>query len=434
MRVQANAFCRAFLVTALVGCCVGTDRGVAADRRPLCDPLLRGTVCQDPPQGLHSAESHRVGSTFTLTYADVVGNTNAGFDHPTEGAARRAVLDAVLTYVSELVDFTGSADLVVCSINDPVGALGWGAPYFDISGSGCREVYSYTHLTTGVDPDPMLFDAEIGINFASAWHTDLETSPPPGEYDLFSVLLHEVVHALGFISSLAADPSGLGVGPNGSLIDVRSNGFDEWLETSGFPLFDCPFGEFVVDPSVLTSSVQHGGSNAVSAWLALGESGKPKMFTPSTWAQGGSVTHWDPVLSGGSVMSPSIGAGELKRVPSSLDMAALVDIGYSGVVVDAPNPAEVIPSTAALHVTPNPATDQVTISFQAGRPAGFGRLEVLDVSGRVISTLWAGPVRPQMETVTWRGGVDGGEAPNGVYWIRLSSPTVESTSRLVWLR
>lgn len=80
----------------------------------------------------------------------------------------------------------------------------------------------FDHITTGVDPDPLNYDAMIQVNFDQL--IDLANGLPATQilyqnnsavsptvacfYDLFSVLLHEMTHNLGWVSFI-----GEGAGP-----------------------------------------------------------------------------------------------------------------------------------------------------------------------------------------------------------------------------
>jgi len=46
--------------------------------------------------------------------------------------------------------------------------------------------------------------ADEGINFGQNWNSDFLSSTASNEFDLFTVVLHEVSHALGFSSGINA--------------------------------------------------------------------------------------------------------------------------------------------------------------------------------------------------------------------------------------
>ena len=75
----------------------------------------------------------------------------------------------------------------------------------------------------------------------------------------------------------------------------------------------------------------------------------------------------------------------------------------------------------ALHpAVPNPVTGDVQIGFDL-REAGLVRLDILEVSGRVVAEL---PSRV-WTAGTWETQRNGKGVPSGVHWVRMSVGTHE---------
>jgi subtilisin family serine protease len=88
----------------------------------------------------------------------------------------------------------------------------------------------------------------------------------------------------------------------------------------------------------------------------------------------------------------------------------------------------------ALMAYPNPAPGQLRFGFTAPARADVD-LAVYDVMGRRTRTLLRGTVDPGVQYVPWDGRDDRGrDAPGGVYFARLLSPTGNRTIRLVLRR
>jgi hypothetical protein len=173
---------------------------------------------------------------FRLYYEDFLQGA-AGFNDASVGAARRTTLCAVLDYVEDTLALNVNPpndyiDLYIdhswSALNPAptnVRYLATGGTYY-ASNSGYGNTPGYydgnvmLHATTGTDPEPGVYDGVILVNFDKFY-----VSNPPFPlaaypicywdnyqntagsccFDLYSVLMHEVTHALGFLSGVAED-------------------------------------------------------------------------------------------------------------------------------------------------------------------------------------------------------------------------------------
>ncbi|MCP3902065.1 MAG: hypothetical protein GY715_00390 [Planctomycetes bacterium] len=279
------------------------------------------------------------GPTFTVEYLDVTNDTDFGFDDPALGSVRRDTVQAMLAYVSTILDHTGSADLEFqLSQSDGTGALASAGPFFFDAPGTCVDPFTLIHITTGTDPFGSVPDARVTVDFGYTWNSDTG-APMTGESDLFSVLLHEVTHALGFISSLRSScaPSCCVPAPG---VDTRYVGYDAILVqgSTSANLVNCSNGEYVGGDLVGgAGGVLMNGTAINAAWAALGLTGSPPMHTPDPFSCGASVGHWGrpsdhPDMPDAVVMQPSLTIGSERRTYHPLDIAALDDIGYAVVV------------------------------------------------------------------------------------------------------
>jgi hypothetical protein len=84
-----------------------------------------------------------------------------------------------------------------------------------------------------------------------------------------------------------------------------------------------------------------------------------------------------------------------------------------------------------LRVSPNPAGGHRTFTFATTIP-GHVRLDVFDVAGRRIATIFNGHLEPGLRTIPWDGRADSGaRIANGLYVVRLSTPTGRQAMRML---
>jgi hypothetical protein len=194
----------------------------------------------------------------------------------------------------------------------------------------------------------------IQVNSEANWNERGDDKPRTNEYDLESVILHEVAHGLGFLSTDVYD-NFFGYGS----ID-QPTPFDAYIQTpDGRRLADMP-----------TPSLELGKTlTAPLYWI--GENGKRvnggekiKMYTPAIYEPGSSVSHLDEVTFSKSgldaVMTPNLDAGEVFHQPGPLllammeDMRAKPPVGLAVSVPDAPRNVEALISNQSAIITFDP--------------------------------------------------------------------------------
>jgi plastocyanin len=87
-----------------------------------------------------------------------------------------------------------------------------------------------------------------------------------------------------------------------------------------------------------------------------------------------------------------------------------------------------------INASPNPFFSQATLELRVPRsePA---RVEIYDITGRSISVLADRGFDAGMHPLVWDGRIDGGaDAPGGIYYAKVMTPTATVTARLILVR
>jgi cysteine-rich repeat protein len=268
-----------------------------------------------------AAPDETIGGTFRVTYEDLSSATGVGFDDPVSGAARRETLRAVLLHVTSVLDVPGTADLLVrASQTDGRGPLAAAGPYL-LPLTGFQGGLVFEHLTTGVDPLANELDGVVTVDFGFRWNTET-SGPSPVEYDLYTVLLHEVTHALGFVSVVGPDgASALGNEQGLGLFSL----FDAFLVRGSTeqPLV-LAGGEINASAEDVTSGdVLFAGSRSETAYGSF-----PPVFAPDPFLEGSSIGHWSFATGADGVMLPAVERGERRREYKAWELQTLGDLGY----------------------------------------------------------------------------------------------------------
>ena len=172
----------------------------------------------------------------------------------------------------------------------------------------------------GRDLDKNNPEVVIQVNSLAAWNTRNDGLPSRSEFDLQSVFIHELGHGLGFLSTDSYDPF-FGYGSI-----EQPTPFDAYLQLDdGRRLSDLPSPSLELGKA-LTSNLSWSGPKGIAANGGV----KPKIYTPSRYESGSSVSHLDEATfskSGvNSVMTPNLDAGEIFREPGPLLLAMMEDM------------------------------------------------------------------------------------------------------------
>jgi len=289
---------------------------------------------------------------FKLYYAD----ENTGFADPTYGQNRRNILEQVLKDISILITTNGQlkpspypaenterfiairvlpSDGTYIPNNDILaGATQY---YFDL-GTGITYGTVWHYINAGYDPYYNIFETPhyhgaMVVNFTKNWNTDLTRNATTSEYDLYSVLLHEITHMLGF-SSLIED-GGLSVLTNSNQPGMYSI-FDTYLKVGGTSVlvnnsnnnnaYNVDVDNYFAGYN-LSLNMNGGCGNLTFNYPELNNLSEP-VYNPTTYAQGSSYSHFTCGSSNEYLMAAVSDIGTTLRHLHLNEVRVLKAIGY----------------------------------------------------------------------------------------------------------
>ncbi len=166
-------------------------------------------------------------------------------------------------------------------------------------------------------------EADINASFSSTfnWYLGTDGNTPGGMHDFVTVVLHEIGHGLGFFALNSYDDA------NGE--GRRNPGvFDRYIEDgSGVNIYDVPnnsteLGDFYTSNNLFVNSPLATTSNGGA---------RPKIYAPSNYNGGSSISHWDENTYNGTVdalLTPQIGSGESVHDPGPNMMSFFAEMGW----------------------------------------------------------------------------------------------------------
>lgn len=284
---------------------------------------------------------------FRLHFDDA--GTNTGFDDAVAGAQRAAVACQVFTDISNLIHEAqspyssitnlGSGNSYVeiqvqTSLNSSTNpTLGMAGQYFLTTSPGIVHGSVWQTINSGMDTWFAINASNLGtvgiyhgllqINFGHNFYTGTATSGIGAtQSDLYSVILHEAIHALGFGSLIDQNGKSKLTNTNPGIYSF----YDTYLtDVSGNKLINttnCYTSTFnTIDLPKLTTScaIKLNGTNPVF------------VVSDAIWSNGTSLSHYPAACgnTGNYVMKPSMATGTTKRFPDIAELTALCDLGYS---------------------------------------------------------------------------------------------------------
>ena len=268
--------------------------------------------------------------TFNFNYQDGAG---AGFHDPTLGAIRQAALQQAADALGGYFQHTATITINVTSFNlASHGTLATAGSDLSFGGSGYfRTIVQEKIITNGAnDLNGAADDGTAVFNFGQLWGYSGTVSA--AAYDFKSTAMHEMAHALGFLSQI--DASGRGAQGNPSGNPDAWAVFDDWLtdNTGGGLINDTTFAFDTSKTGVLAGGSANGvffsGPNARAAFGGQ----RVPIYSPNPYENGSSGSHTDDNTFGGAgafLMNAAADTGPGIQTLSGIELGIFQDLGYT---------------------------------------------------------------------------------------------------------
>lgn len=306
----------------------------------------------------------------TTSYFNLYFEPGCGMEDTTNPIhnARRAVMCKVFEDISNFItsplSTTGNKVNIwvrnIANMSVPSGTLGLASSYYlptpNVGGILDGEIWKTIHL--GVDSYTNVmggtnnfYHGRVSFNFNDPsinWNTNLSINSPSNLYDLYTVILHEVVHSLDFNSFINQNGNSIDPFPYYTRYDtfLRTNNNIPLLTIGSCSMYDVSFNS-AVSPTVLRpgctlpNNLSNGVLNTTicnNAIKYVGSSTVP-VYTPTCFEQGSSLSHFEDMLyptctspysnDNYFVLSNANGVGKTKRYLKPEERNVLCDIGYN---------------------------------------------------------------------------------------------------------
>ncbi len=238
-------------------------------------------------------------------------------------------------------------------------------------------------------------DVEMYVNSNINWYFGTSGTVPAGQYDLATIILHELCHGLGFLS-LAKDSTGIGSfgmlrnadfynlvtafpWPN---LDTLPSVFDNFLVSNLNQKLDSfPNPSTTLATKFTNNNVFFNGANAMAANGGV----NPRIYAPGTFTLGSSITHLNestyPAGNPNELMTPNGNPAYSLHNPGPICIGILKDIGWNI------NPSlkinEENKEINKFSIYPNPSNNQIYISTTIAKEK-IKSIEVKNMLGETI--------------------------------------------------
>lgn len=258
-------------------------------------------------------------STFIITYEDVPTQAQTAFKYATD-IWSNVLVSSIPIRIH--VTYKSLASTTLAS-------SGATRIYRDFNNAPYPSVWypvALAEAINGKELNEEAVDININVNSSIRWSYQTDGRTTSGVYDFVTVILHEIAHGLGFVSSFG-------------VTDTNNQG--KWGQADLPLIFDL-FVQNLSNQSLQDTRLFGNPSTDLLAQLTSiqlkfdlpGQRSPliPRLFAPRTYAAGNSISHLDesiyPQGNANSLMTPNIRSAEVIHQPGDLTKRILNQLGW----------------------------------------------------------------------------------------------------------
>lgn len=222
-------------------------------------------------------------------------------------------------------------------------------------------------------------DIILTLNSSINWYTETDGNPLSTQYDLVTIVIHELIHGLGFFNSFNVGNASGYYGVGSLSVPLI---FDTFVENlAGAKLTDTLA---FANPSAGLMNELVSGKLFFNGPLVqkYTQGGKIQLYSPTPWSSGSSVSHLDEENTSdeNGLMTPFIDKGEAIHDPGKLTISMLGDLGWINTRIIHDPPKDTEENLSQITLTAEIKSDTTYDHNKVGVVWSFDRFETSDTT------------------------------------------------------
>ena len=329
-----------------------------------------------PPTSFFKRSSSKGGANIKVYYSGFPDAAKVAFGYAVSILESVLPHDAKLTIVANWAKIASAGTLGQTAVTGYV--AGWGInalnprAYYPVSLAEKIAGHSLNADSVG--------DLVLTINSSVRWYLGTDGATPSTNYDLVTVVLHEICHGLGFYDSMNTNGTAGWYGIN-SVPMI----YDTFIEDQpGRKLTDTlSYMNYSTDLyTALTDNQVYFNGPLLNTYTTLNSytNNRAKLYAPASFDPGSSISHLDETatLPVNALMTPFIDLGEAIHDPGNYTMSILDDLGWVNTRINADSLRDTEAHLTQVRLSISVASDTLYDHDRVGVVYSFDRFATID--------------------------------------------------------